>query len=84
MSRLPLSTHIKHSHTLAPHFPALTLPFSSLKVTTHHCSLGELLKLKHTHGAVPHNGLALLQGVREGLDAVWANVQTLLFLFLRI
>jgi hypothetical protein len=44
---------------------------------SHHGTLGELLELEDTHGAVPHDGLALLQGVGEGLDAVWANVQTL-------
>lgn len=45
--------------------------------TTHHGALGELVELEHTHGAVPHDSLAGLEGIREGLDAVWANVQTL-------
>jgi len=44
---------------------------------THHGTLGELVELEHTHGAVPDDGLALLEGIREGLDAVRANVQTL-------
>jgi hypothetical protein len=44
---------------------------------THHCALCELVELEHTHGAVPDDCLALLQGVGELLDAVGANVQTL-------
>ena len=44
---------------------------------THHRALGKLVKLKHAHGAVPHNGLALLERSAEGGDGVRANVQTL-------
>lgn len=40
-------------------------------------ALGELLKLKHTHGAVPDDGLGVSKSPLEGLQGVGANIQSL-------
>ena len=38
---------------------------------------GEVVKLKHAHGAVPHHGARALHGAAEGLDGVGTDIQAL-------
>ena len=40
-------------------------------------ALGESRELEDPHGTVPDDGLGIAQGVLEGLQGVWADVQTL-------